>query len=90
MRDRGHRATRNDMHRIAAALNDRGALLPTLSVDRATDIIHAIAANENPYLRLTDEGTWTQGQYTDMIKRTLTALLLDPTAQDPPAQVPPA
>ncbi len=75
MRDYGHTATRDDVFEVAAALHANNALAPDLDVQQAADIIFAFIANENPYLRLTDECGWTPHEYAELLKRMLTTLL---------------
>jgi AcrR family transcriptional regulator len=75
MRDYGHNATREDVRQVAAALHAKNALAPHLDVQQAADIIFAFIANDNPYLRLTDECGWTRDQYAELLKRMLTTLL---------------
>jgi AcrR family transcriptional regulator len=75
MRDHGHNATRQDILHVAAALHAKNALAPHLDVQQAADIIFAFIANDNPYLRLTDECGWTRDEYAELLKRMLTTLL---------------
>lgn len=74
MRDYGHTATREDVFDVAAAVHAK-APAPHLDVQQAADIIFAFIANENPYLRLTDECGWTRDDYAELLKRMLTTLL---------------
>lgn len=75
MRDYGHNATRDEVFQVAAALHARNALAPHLDVQQAADMMFAFIANENPYLRLTDECGWTRDEYAELLKRMLTTLL---------------
>lgn len=75
MRDYGHHATREDVFDVAAAVHGKKAPAQHLDVQQTADIIFAFIANENPYLRLTDECGWTRDEYAELLKRMLTTLL---------------
>jgi AcrR family transcriptional regulator len=61
--------------RIVAALSDRGALNPDLSISEAADITYTIFSAEVHHI-LTAERGWTADQYQRWLARSLTALLL--------------
>lgn len=77
-REHGHANIRTDMREFAAALAERGALAPGLDPERAAAILFATCSNETIFLRLTDECGWTPDQYTELIEKLVTALLLPP------------
>ncbi len=77
LRDRGHQNIRSDMHELATAL---AAIDPRVDPDRLAETLFAFAANESPYLRLTEECGWTEQQYTTAIRAILAALLDDATS----------
>ena len=47
---------------------------------RLAETLFAFAANESPYLRLTDECDWTQQQYETVLRAILAALVDDATS----------
>jgi len=73
-RDRGHAATRKDLREVAEALRQRGELAPQVTVGQAGDVLFALAANQDLYLRLTAECGWTNHQYAQLLETLLTHL----------------
>lgn len=74
-RDRGQANMRSDLHEVADALREQGALQGGLTTRQAADIIYALA-NHDVYLRLTRESSWSTEQYTNWLTATLQAALL--------------
>jgi AcrR family transcriptional regulator len=74
-RDRAHDVTRADLHALAVELEDRGALAPTISAQDAGDILYAIFADVQIYLRLVTECGWSEARYADLIGKTLKATI---------------
>jgi hypothetical protein len=72
LRDRGHQNIRSDMHDLATAL---AAIDPRIDPDRLAETLFAFAANESPYLRLTEECDWPEQQYASAIRAILAALV---------------
>ena len=72
LRDRGHQNIRSDMHELATAL---AAIDPRIDPNRLAETLFAFAANESPYLRLTDECGWSQHQYATAFRAILAALV---------------
>jgi len=72
LRDRGHQNIRSDMRELATAL---AAIDPRINPQRLADTLFAFAANESPYLRLTQECDWPQQQYTTALRAILVALV---------------
>jgi hypothetical protein len=87
-RDDAHRATRDDLRALAAALDRRGVLAPSVSQQDAADIIYALASDASIYLRLTGECGWTEAGYADLIARALHATLANHQAPTPPSPSP--
>jgi AcrR family transcriptional regulator len=77
LRDRGHQNIRSDMLELATAL---AAIDPRIDTERLAETLFAFAANESPYLRLTDECDWTQQQYETALRAILAALVDDATS----------
>ncbi len=76
LRDRGRRATHDQMTELAAELDARDALAPGLSVKRAADLLYALTGDQTIYLKLTEDRGWTPSQYARLLERLLTAALL--------------
>lgn len=74
-RDRGRLATRTDLQAIASSLFRNGVPAGGISEQQAGDTIYALAANEQLFLRLTDDCAWTEQQYAALLERTLNAAL---------------
>lgn len=74
-RDRAHAETRANLRALAAELQRRGALRPSVSEEHAADVIYAIATDEGIFLRLTGECAWSTAGYAELIAQTLTATL---------------
>jgi AcrR family transcriptional regulator len=72
LRDRGHQNIRSDMHDLATAI---AAIDPRIDADRLAETLFAFAANESPYLRLTEECGWPEQQYASAIRAILAALV---------------
>ena len=72
LRDRGHQNIRSDMHELASAL---AAIDPRIDPDRLAETLFAFAANESPYLRLTEECDWPEEQYASALRAILAALV---------------
>ena len=52
----------------------------SIDPDRLAETLFAFAANESPYLRLTEQCGWTEQQYATAIRAILAALLDDATS----------
>jgi AcrR family transcriptional regulator len=87
-RDDAHRATRDDLRALAAALDRLGVLAPSVSQQDAADIIYALASDAGIYLRLTRECGWTEAGYADLIARALDATLANHQTPTPPSSSP--
>jgi AcrR family transcriptional regulator len=74
-RERGHAATRADALDIAKALRRAGVLRTGMSPQRAADVIYALTASESVYLRLVDDGGWSDRAYARMLERALAGAL---------------
>ncbi len=72
LRDRGHQNIRSDMHELAHAF---AAIDPRIDAERLAETLFAFAANDSPYLRLTEECRWTQQQYATALRAILAALV---------------
>ncbi len=72
LRDRGHQNIRSDMHELATALAE---IDPRIDPKRLAETLFAFAANESPYLRLTEECDWPQEQYASALRAILAALI---------------
>jgi AcrR family transcriptional regulator len=72
LRDRGHQNIRSDMHELATAC---AAIDPRIDAERLAETLFAFAANESPYLRLTEECDWPQQQYATALRAILAALV---------------
>ena len=77
LRDRGHQNIRSDMRELATAL---AAFDPRINPERLAHTLFAFAANESPYLRLTEECDWPQQQYETALRAILAALVDDATS----------
>lgn len=74
-RQRGHAATRADALATAHVLKRAGVLRRGLSAARAAEILYALAASEEIYLRLVDELGWSDDAYARMLERALAGAL---------------
>jgi AcrR family transcriptional regulator len=74
-RQRGHAATHADLLEIARALKRAGAVKRGTSAERAADLMFAIAASEDVYLRLVNECGWTAAGYEDALSKALIGAL---------------
>jgi AcrR family transcriptional regulator len=72
LRDRGHQNIHSDMRELATAL---AAIDPRIDPERLAETLFAFAANESPYLRLTEECSWPQQQYAAALRAILAALV---------------
>lgn len=77
LRDRGHQNIHSDMNEPANAL---AAIDPGIDPEPLAETLFAFAANESPYLRLTDECDWTQQQYETVLRAILAALVDEATS----------
>jgi AcrR family transcriptional regulator len=71
-RERGHQHIRSDMHELAAAI---AAIDPRIDPARLADTLFAFAANESPYLRLTEECDWSEQRFATALRAILAALV---------------
>jgi AcrR family transcriptional regulator len=74
-RARGHAATRADMLDVAKALKRAGVLRKGLSAERGADIMYALVASESVYLRLVDQGGWSDQAYARVLEQALAGAL---------------
>jgi AcrR family transcriptional regulator len=72
LRDRGHHNIRSDMHELATVL---AAIDPRIDAERLAQALFAFAANESPYLRLTEECDWSPQRYAQTLRAILAALV---------------
>ena len=76
------------MRRNAHTLATRGHLRPGLSVERAAQLMVAISGSLHE--PLVGDAGWSAGEYSEVVGRLLTAVLLaDPPGADPPGADPP-
>ena len=83
LRDRGRAAEHATLMTLVESLHDRGALATHLSVERATDILYALAS-DTVYLRLTSDCSWSRDAYIAWLTDTLNRVLLDAPLQPDP------
>jgi AcrR family transcriptional regulator len=84
LRDRGRAAEHATLKTVVEALHARGALAAHVSVERATDILYALAGDA-VYLRLTSDRSWSRQDYIAWLTDTLNhALLGARPAPNPP------
>jgi AcrR family transcriptional regulator len=89
LRDRGRAAEHATFKTVAEALHARGALATHLSVERATDILYALAS-DTVYQRLTSDRSWSRDDYIAWLTDTLNHTLLGARPQaDQGATCPP-
>lgn len=84
LRDRGRTAEHATFRTVAETMHARGALKPNLNVERATDILYALASDA-VYLRLITDRSWSRQDYVAWLTETLShALCGGGTSQAPP------
>ena len=75
LRDRGRAAEHATFKTVVEVLHARGALAMHLSVERATDILYALAS-DTVYLRLTSDCSWSRDHYIAWLTDTLNHAIL--------------
>jgi hypothetical protein len=84
LRDRGRAAEHATFRTVVDAVHARGALPAHLNVERATDILYALAS-DTIYLRLTSDRSWSRDDYIAWLTDTLNRTLLRAHPQPDPA-----